>query len=103
MHITADFGTKGIPGCFYIFYVCVVIPMARSELESGSAAGQPLDGDPELTEAMQVDEAACAMAAGTTPPPLPEAPTVELIVDTDMQPDTATDPEFIPTNPGPTH
>jgi hypothetical protein len=32
MHITADFGTKGIPGCFYIFYVCVVIPMARSEL-----------------------------------------------------------------------
>ena len=30
-HMFGDFGTRGMPGCFYIFYVRVVIPMARSE------------------------------------------------------------------------
>lgn len=32
MHTHGDFGTRGMPGCFYVFYVKVVIPMARSEL-----------------------------------------------------------------------
>ena len=32
MHLFCDFGTRGMPGCFYLFYVKVVIPMARSEL-----------------------------------------------------------------------
>ena len=32
MHLTGDFGTRGMPGCFYIFYAKVVLPMARSEL-----------------------------------------------------------------------
>ena len=32
MHTHGDFGARGMPGCFYVFYVKVVIPMARSEL-----------------------------------------------------------------------
>ena len=32
MHITGDFGTRGMPGTFKIFFVDVVIQMARSEL-----------------------------------------------------------------------
>ena len=32
MHTFGDFGTRGMPGTFYIFYVKVVVPMARSEL-----------------------------------------------------------------------
>ena len=32
MHTHGDFGTSGMPGCFYIFFARVVIPMARSEL-----------------------------------------------------------------------
>ena len=32
MHIFGDFGTRGMPGCFFIFYVKVVIQMAKSEL-----------------------------------------------------------------------
>jgi hypothetical protein len=32
MHTHGDFGTRGMPGCFYIFFVRVVIPMARCEM-----------------------------------------------------------------------
>ena len=32
MHTHGDFGTRGMPGAFYIFYVRVVVQMARSEL-----------------------------------------------------------------------
>ena len=32
MHTHGDFGTRGMPGCFYIFYSCVVVGMARSEM-----------------------------------------------------------------------
>ena len=32
MHTHGDFGAKGMPGTFYIFYVKVVLQMARSEL-----------------------------------------------------------------------
>ena len=32
MHTFGDFGTRGMPGTFYIFYVKVVVQMARSEM-----------------------------------------------------------------------
>ena len=32
MHLTGDFGTRGMPGTFKIFFVDVVVQMARSEL-----------------------------------------------------------------------
>ena len=32
MQMHGDFGTRGMPGCFYIFFVRVVIPMAQSEM-----------------------------------------------------------------------
>ena len=32
VHLFGDFGTRYMPGCFYIFFVKVVIPMGRSEM-----------------------------------------------------------------------
>ena len=32
MHLFGDFGTRYMPGCFYIFFVKVVVQMARSEM-----------------------------------------------------------------------
>ena len=32
MHTHGDFGTRGMPGCFYIFFAKVVVQMARSEM-----------------------------------------------------------------------
>ena len=32
LHLFGDFGTRGLPGTFYVLFVRVVIQMARSEL-----------------------------------------------------------------------
>ena len=71
MHLTGDFGTRGMPGCFYIFYAKVVLPMARSELvvslplvvyvDDNSMIGAVED---EVNHEMEAMQAWCLLVVG---------------------------------------
>ena len=59
-HLFADFGTRHAPGAFYIFFVRVVLPMARSEMVLTLCSVVHVDDLALIGECAVVVDAACA-------------------------------------------